>query len=165
MKKKLYVALLLTMTILSACGGGSGGDANSPATQPTTATVKLESTGTGTIYGIDVTVALPAGVTLKSATNPPQTDSGVVTATGVAASNTLVTAVYTAASGTAPAKARVLLVNANGFSAGEYCTVNAEIAAGYTPKAADFSIINFTASDQNGNVLSGLTPSFTATVL
>ncbi len=151
--------LLIAVITLSACGGGGGA-----TTQPATATVKLSFSGATSLYGIDATVALPAGVTLRSTTNPPQTDSGVVLASGATITNTLVAAVYTAATSSSAATARIMLVNANGFSAGEFCTVNADIAAGYTPNASDFSITNFAASDRDGNVLSGLTPSYTATV-
>lgn len=165
--KRISIAVLLTiistMTILSACGGGGGGGGGQA--QPTVAVLKLATSGTGaTIYGLDVTVNLPSGVTVKSTTNQPETDDGVVVASGVAASGTIATAVYTPATDALPGKVRILIANASGFTTGEFCTVNGDIAAGHSPKAADFSIENFSASDADGNVISGLTPGFTADI-
>lgn len=161
-----WLFFVIAISVLPACGGGGGGGTDSgnaaAPLQPTSAIVRLITAGTGTtIYGIDVTVDLPAGVTLKSAVNPPSTDAGVVIASGATGSASIVTAVYTAATSTQPAKARIGIVNANGFSSGEYCAVNADIAAGHSPQASDFSMVNFQAWDGLGGVISGITPSFT----
>ena len=151
-----------TLMLFASCGGGGGG--GSAPTQPTTATLKLITSGTGTtIYGIDVTVDLPAGVTVKSA-NPPETDSGVVTVSGAALSGSLATAVYTPASGTTPGKVHILIANAAGFATGEFATLNADIAAGSTPKAADFSLVDFSAIDADGHPITVLTFGFTADI-
>ena len=162
MKKNLYlICIMLCFTALfAACGGGGGSSASNTPTQATKAIVKLISTGTGTtICGIDVTVNLASGVTVRS-TNPPQVDSGVITPSGVAGSGTIATAVYSAATNTQPGKLRVLLANANGLTTGEFCTVNADIASGATPASGEFSISNFSASDSSGNVISGISPTY-----
>ncbi len=160
MNKIAYLALLLIMTLLTACGGGGG---NGPAAV-SKATLKLITSGTGpTIGAVDVTVNLPEGVTIKSA-SPPQVDDGVVTPSGVAATGTIAAAAYTAATNTQPAKVRVVMVNANGFTTGEFCTVNGDIGAGHSPKAADFSLESFFACDTGGNILSGLTAGFTVDI-
>jgi len=107
---------------------------------------------------------LPDGVTVKS-TTPPQVDNDAIVPSGVAGAGTIATAVYAATSGTTPAHVRILVANANGITTGEFCTVNGDIAAGHSPKAAGFSIAGFQASDANGNELTGLTPGFTAEIL
>ncbi|HTP05392.1 MAG TPA: hypothetical protein VMM54_09580 [Nitrospirota bacterium] len=146
MKKISLSSLLifaLALTTLSACGGGGGGGSTPP--QSATAVLTLSTAVTGTIpapaviAGYDVTIALPAGVTVKS-TTPSQTDAGVVvgSATGAAAGT------YNAASfNSATGKVHIVLVSpkGNGFSgAGEFCKVNCIIAAGHHPTAADFQL-------------------------
>lgn len=175
MKKiTLLTCLLLfysVLALISGCGGGGGGGGSStPGTtpsQPTTAIVKLSTSGTlssGTLIGgADITLALPAGVSVKSTTNPPQTDAGVITASGVAASSTTI-AVYTVTTNTLPGKVRIMLVNANGFSTGEFVTISCDIAVGNSPTAAGFSLVNFSAVNVNGSAISGLTTGLTADI-
>ncbi len=155
---------MMAMLSISACGSGGGGGGTA-ATQPTTAIVKLITSGTGTtIYGIDVTVGLPAGVTVKNSAITNETADGVVTPSGAAASGTIAAGVYTAATITMPAKVRILIANASGFTTGEFCAVNSDVIAGYAPKASDFTLVSFAASDQSGNIIAGLTPSFTVDI-
>jgi hypothetical protein len=161
-KIKLFT-LSVGLLLITACSGGGGGGGNGSAV-PTKATLKLATFGTGTtIYGIDVTVDLAEGVTVKSSA-PPLIDPGVVTPSGGAQNFTIATAVYTAASGTVPAKVRILVANTTGFTTGEFCTVNADIAAGHSPKAGDFSLESFSTSDANGNVINGLSGGVTAEI-
>ena len=152
------ILLFLAVFVLSGCGGGSSG---TTVTQPTAAVVKLLSSGTGTtIGGIDMTIELPAGVSVMS-TITPTTDAGVVTASGVAATGSFIYGVYTAATSTGPATLKIVLANATGFDDGEFCTVNGSLEAGYSPSASDFVLASFTAYDVSGNTISGVTPTFT----
>jgi hypothetical protein len=88
----------------------------------------------------------------------------VVTASGVAVSDSTVLATYSAPSGTIPGTARVLIVNTNGFGTGEFATINCDIAAGSDPQATDFSLINFKVKDLEGAAITGLTTGFTADI-
>ena len=128
----------LALTTLSACGGGGGGGGSTPP-QSTPAVLTLSTAVTGAISaptvitGYDVTITLPAGVTVKS-TTPPQTDAGVVVGT---VNGALAGASYSPATG----KVHIIIVspNGNGFTAaGEFCKVKCDIAAGQHPTAADF---------------------------
>jgi len=162
-----YGLAAISLLLITACrggggGGGEGGSGSAPVVV-TKATLKLATSGAGTIYGIDVTINLPAGVTIKSA-NPPAVDSGVVAPSGVAGSDTIASAVYTAATSTLPGAVRIIVASANGFTTGEFAAVNGDIGAGHAPRAEDFTVASFSASDADGKVITGLTPGLTADI-
>lgn len=146
--KKISSVLMCTLvlTVFSACGGG--GDSGFTVQQPTTAVITLATAATSTIpatttiNSYNVTITLPAGVTVKS-TNPPETDAGVVTASGKA-SGASITGVYTVATGTFPAMVKLYVVEVDpitgaGFDPGEFCIVKGDIAAGHYPTASSFA--------------------------
>jgi hypothetical protein len=151
MKMKSLMSLFMfvgALIILPHCGGGGGGGGNNGGT-PTTAVLTLSTAVTGvipastTINGYDVTVTLPAGVTVQASPdsiNPAVlvTDPNVVTATG-AATGAQISAVYTAAVGNTPAMVKVHIASAGGFSAGDFCTITCDISAGANPSATDFA--------------------------
>ncbi len=170
--KKLTItgllALILALFTISGCGGSGGDDDTTvpPPVQPTTAEVKLISQGAGMIHGIDVTVELPAGVTVKAtpdATNPSVmvTDTGVVTASGAAAANTNTIATYEA---TPSGVVDIHLANAAGFAPGEFVTIVCDIAVGSFPVATDFNVTGFSAVDGNGVAIVGMTADHTADI-
>lgn len=176
MKKTTLSGLLIGMASLFAvlsCGGsGGGGGGGTP--QSTTAVLMLSTSGalpTGTqIGGIDVAVNLPAGVTVNATPDPVNTsvlvtDSGVVVASGVGAgANTSALATYTPATSSAAGKVIIHMANPSGFGAGEFVTVNCDIAAGSYPVAADFSLTGLTVFDLNGAPISGLSAGFAADI-
>lgn len=160
LRMKAYM-LVLTAALLPACGGSSVSVAPSE-TQPTKATLTLSSAVTGSIppgtiiAGYDVTIKLPAGVTVLSTVAPPLTDDGVVSyMTATAPPNSLVFGIYTAATSSLPATVRIIAAKADGFSAGSFSVVNSNIAAGYRPGSADFSQLTYTVSDGAGSNLTG----------
>jgi len=164
--KKTSLSILLIVTLglamLSACGGGSS---TSTQPSPTTAVLTLLTSGPSTtIYGIEVTVVLPAGVTAKSTISPPQTDTGVVTATGKAAGSLNITGVYTAATSTVKGTVHIVLPTTLGFGTGEYSAVNLNLVSGNTPTAGGFSLTNFKPVDDKGVDIIGLTPGFTVSI-
>ena len=150
--------LVFTLFFFSACSGGGGGNSPSPSiSPPAAASVTLATSQTSTtIYGIDATVNLPSGVTIKSTVSPPAADDGVVIASGVAAAGSVVTAVYSAATSTLPGTVRIMIVNANGFGVGEFAKLNCGIASGYNPTANDFTTAHLIAKDGNGTDIAGV---------
>lgn len=134
------------------------------AITPTTMVLTMSTQGTLAdgiqIGGIDITVSLASGVWAKSTSNPPQTDAGVVVASGMASSNSQLLATYTPPSGSTHGSARLLIINANGFGIGEFATVTGDIAAGYNPTSADFSVTSLAVTDLNGAPIIGLTVAF-----
>ena len=170
-KTSLFLSLMLipVLSVMIGCGGGGGGGGDVAATPSTKAIVTLSTTGTlssGTkIGGIQVTVNLPAGVTVQaspysSGSSTMVPDSGVITASGSAAGS-YTSGVYLAGTAASTHKITMGLVNANGFSTGEFAQVSCDITTGSSPAAADFSLSNFTAVDLNGTPLTGLTTGFT----
>jgi len=161
--KRLLACLALISTLfVTACGGGGGGGGstgggnNTP--QPTTAVVKISTSGSlpaGTqIGGVDVTLNLPAGVAVASSPdsgNPAVlvTNAGKVAASGVAVgANTNTLSTYVSASNAA--QVIIHVANPNGFAVGEFVTVNCDISAGHNPVVSDFSVTGFHAVDLYG---------------
>lgn len=167
MKRQMTIGLLMAMfgiISLSGCGANPGGGSTATS-QPTSAVIKVSTQGTLTsgtqIGGLDITVTLPTGVSVKSVTNPPETDSGVVV-TSDAAANSTVLSTYAVATSASTGKVRVLLANTGGFGTGEFMTIHCDIASGSTPTASGFGLSGFVAKDLNGVVINGLAPGFTA---
>lgn len=135
------------------------------------AVVKLSTVGTlspGTLIGgLQLTLTLPAGVSLRADFSSGQTQfaplAGVVTASGAAASGSLVSASYVPAAGAAPGAVTVALISSSGFGVGEFVTINCDVAAGVNlPTPSQFVVISFgPIVDQTGAPISGLTPSLT----
>ncbi len=163
-KKTLSGLLILILALLTISGCGSNNAPDIP--QASTAIVRISSSGTSTtIYGIDVALVLPAGVTVNASADGSKmvTDGGVVTASGGASgANTIAT--YTAATTAAAGKVTIFVANSAGFAKGEFVTVNCNIAAGNLPAATEFSLEGFAAVDGNGAPISGLTAGFTADI-
>jgi len=167
--KKLSLAsliLALSLTLLSACGGGSSSD---PPFQPTKAVIKIETTGTlddgVMIGGITVTGVLPIGVTVKAtpdAQNPAVlvTDSNVVIASGATGTNASTFATYNATD----RKVSIQVYDLDGFGIGEFVTVTCDIASGTTPTAGSFGLEGFIPKDLNGAPIGTLTPGYTVTL-
>lgn len=176
MKKLTMLGMLVAagaLIVTAGCGGGGG--STPPPPQPTTASLKISTSGTlpnGTQIGtVDVTIVLPSGVTVAAEPDPLNpnaliTAPGVVEASGVAAVSDLSLNTYTPADSANPGKVIVRIINANGFGTGEFVTVNGNIAAGNFPKASDFSLPSdaFTLRDINGVDIDGLTAGFTADI-
>jgi len=146
----LLVPLLL-MLCLDGCKGSNGGGGNDGTKQPTKAIVTLFSSVTGSvpegaiITGYDVTLTLPEGTTVQSTVSSPQTDSGVITLSSGAAGSSFI-GVYSAATSTLPGTVRILLANGTGISAGVFCTVKCDVAAGSNPSSSAFTVSDFSAS-------------------
>ena len=147
-----FFALSAMLIIFTSCGPNK----KQTPVQPTTALVKVSLLGTvasgTTIGGVDLSMTLPAGVSVKTQENSVETSAGVVTASGVAVSNSQTISTYNSSTGIL----RIVLVNASGFGVGEVALVNCEIAAGHQPVSADFSQGDLTVADLNGNPITDL---------
>lgn len=163
MKIRSFIKSALTAcTVLAVFGcGGDGGGGTSSTTPETpgapTAVLKLSTQGTlpaGTLIGgVDVTMNLPEGVTAR-ADSAGATEAGVVAASGDAQGGTAV-AKYTDASGSTPGQVRAAVVKAQGFTTGEFVTINCDFT-GTAPTAAGFTVAALSVTDVNGVAITGL---------
>jgi len=163
----LSLAILIpAIMIITDCGGGGGGGGGAAAPQATTAIITLSTAtipadpkpaaGT-TITDYQVTITLPAGVTVMSSVTPT-TDAGVVTLSGMAAvpgTGATVIGNYTHAINIL----RIDVAAYPGFNAGEFCKVICNINPGSHPQAADFA---FTFDYAGGLDISSSTVDLTA---
>ncbi len=157
--------LILAPSIISGCRCSSNAGLSE---HPTKAIVMLFSQGTSTLIGgIDVTLVLPVGVTVKASpdtinTSKLVTDAGVVTVSGAATgTNATIIGTYTAVTATEAGKIVVHVANADGFDKGEFATVACDIVEGSNPSETGFGVTDFKPVDLNGAAISGLTAGFT----
>ena len=112
------------------------------------------------IGGVRVTVTLPTGVTVAKQADNSAAD-GVVVASGAAAGAGALLEVNAATAG----QLTLGIISTNGFAAGEFVTIKADVAAGFFPKPSDFSAtINDQVSDTNGTSISGVSASLVTTI-
>jgi len=183
MKKTTHFSLLALVLVAAILGGCGGSSSDTPAivttTTTTTATTAvltlmtsgtLSTSGTGTRIGtVQVTVSLPAGVTIKASpfsagSTTMVADAGVVTASGAASGADLAMAIYRSGASSTH-MVDVYIVKNSGFSTGEFATVNCDIASGYTPVAADFTLSGFAANAMDtGSPLPALSSGITAAI-
>jgi hypothetical protein len=154
------VITVIMLALLCACGGGGGGGGGGVVpvvTSKAVATMKSANLTALGIYGLDITVGFPLGVTVAT-TADGSVAAGVISISGQQGPNTSVGAAkYTPATATARGSLRFLLVNPTGFTAQELVKVNLDITTGFSPTAAAFTIDSLVASDKDGNIISGLT--------
>jgi len=162
MKTWMLFGLAILSFIVAIVGGCAGTGIGTPAQLATpgasTTVVTLSTNGTlpngKSIGGIDITLNLPPGVTVK-ADKTTETLPGVVVSSGAAKGAPLV-AKFTSAAGIAPAMVRVVLLKLSGFGTGEFATLNLDID-GPVPALTDFSTTRVTITDINGTTMNGLT--------
>jgi hypothetical protein len=151
MKIRLLLNAVVSLAALTlfGCGGGGGGSATSPpGTEPppggftagvlTISTVSTPPLPAGTtINGIDMTITLPAGVTVKADAASGAADPSILVMSGAAAAltNTIALGKYDKTANTL----RVIVANVQpGFAAGEFMKVNFD---GYPSGTETFTVV------------------------
>jgi hypothetical protein len=108
---------------------------------------------------LDVTIAMPLGVTVDFDRLTGETAPGVVTISGVAdfGNNNLVVGKFTPAFFVTPALLHIVLLNPNGFGLGEFATVQFNVVPGeILPLTNSFIPVNFFAKGITGLGLIGV---------
>jgi hypothetical protein len=167
--KEMAAGGLTGDTIVAFANAGTSFQTTNPnapppaITKPAGGTLRLSTTGTLPagilIGGIDVTVELPAGVTVKTQTAFPQEpDAGVVTISGEAAKAggaTISGTRFVPASGATPATIKFIIGSVNpaagaltGFLTGEFVSIKCDVATTASfPTVAAFKILSISVLD------------------
>jgi hypothetical protein len=159
MMNVMSLVLAAAVALVTGCGGGSGGG-SAPSGPAASSTFTLKPSLQGplasgaSIGSIDLTLSLPAGTTVRADSNGQALD-GVVTPSGGAAGS-LVVARYTPADSSQRAKLRIVLINARGFTTGEFATVQCDLAPGSTPAIGDFTWAALAVTDVDSKAIRGL---------
>jgi hypothetical protein len=143
---------LLCAAALCGCSGGT--------VQPSrTVVLALSTQGSAaahSIRGVEVTISLPAGVTVAADGSGTPSEGALAASGGAAGGAVALAGHYTAASASAPATVTLVLVKTSGFDAGEFARVTCDLAGGTAPEAARFGLSGFKAVDQHGAALERL---------
>jgi hypothetical protein len=168
----IAVCAMLTALGTGGCGGGvttEPATAGNPAPVPAqnviiTLTTSGTLSGPAAIGGLGVTVNLPDTVSIRT-TGGGNVDNGVVTASGVAAGQATVLALYSGATASTPAKLYLVLASGgSGLPVGQFATVTCEVNPGGDPVPSDFSLTDFSAVDTSGVSIPTLTAGLTEMV-
>lgn len=115
-------------------------------------TLTVSTTGTtALIGGIDTVVTLPPGVTVKADASG-KVPSSALTASGMALGS-FVAGHYTPPAAGRRGFIRIGIISAAGFAAGEFATIQCDIAPGAAPAAADFIISELKTFDSKLNFI------------
>ena len=155
--------LALFTAFLSGCGSG-GGAGNAVDPGPGTATVALSTRAASAatvIYGAELVLRLPSGVTLPAEASGEVLPGVLRPVDG----QTLAGAWYVPAKDTALAYVKVNFASPLGFLVGDLGTMTCNVSPGAAVSAAGFMLPpeSFSARDANGAVIAGITPHFTVT--
>jgi|GEM_PF-6291686 len=105
------------------------------------------------INGIDITITLPAGITVKADAITGELATGTVTPSSQTSTNTLISGKYTPAAGGTPATVRIIIANVQpGFALGEFAHLNFD---GFPAAGAAFAVA---VNQISGSSNSGATP-------
>jgi hypothetical protein len=107
------------------------------------------------IAGIEVLVSLPPGVTVKSDAKGILSGSSLQVS-GRALASALIAGNYTPASAAMRGKVKLALISATGFAAGEFATLQCDVAPDASPLSSDFNLSLLDAVDGRGAPLTGL---------
>jgi hypothetical protein len=143
-------------------GGHNETGTTIPAAAPSGGVLKISTAGTAaTIGALDMTVNLPAGTTVTADPATGEAAAGTITVSGAAAlhGGSQAAAKVTPASGGAPGKVVISMINPNGFGAGECVTIDFKLEAGATLPANStaFTVTGVAAKALDGTPLTGVT--------
>lgn len=168
MNIRTYFKIMIIMVAVAFIGGCGSGSAPGTAGNKFVSKSTLAGAISNTVKGIEITLVLPSGVTVKADANG-QILAGVVTSlppNDVTSGNGLVIGMYTPASASAPGKVRITVIrgDSNFFNAGDFFNVVCDVANGVNVTAADFSYEPIMIFDANGADITPVITPPTATI-
>jgi hypothetical protein len=140
----------MLMLAISGCGSDTGSRQNRKLAIKTSGLIPPGLT----IGALQLTLNFPTGVYAQTVTDLQSPTYGeplpsVVTLVGGDPAKEVVSVKYLPATNTTPGQLKFIAANVDGFAPGEYIVVDLDIIQGFTPVAADFSIVDFVVSDIN----------------
>jgi hypothetical protein len=142
--------------LIAGCGGGSGGVAETGGSATLELAAKAATAET-VLYAVEVTVRLPAGVTVDADPATGELAQGTLQSEVKGA---LVAGKFVPATATTPATVKIALAYPSGFTAGGLAAVSCRLAPGTAPNPADFVAQDFSARDANGRAMTGVAAEF-----
>lgn len=160
MRTVMLAALMLIMlAVMWGCGSVENQGVVSSGTQKSVLMLS------GPVKGIDITLLLPAGVTVKADPYTGETLPGVIALSGLNAgmANSYPLGFYTPAYEGSPGRVRIALMSNTAFVAGEFFTVTCDLASGVVPAASDFGYEGLTLYDAatGGAITTGVSATIT----
>jgi len=149
---------LLAIGMLTGCGGGTGTGAGGSMVAPGKVSVEvstLAGPSATIVYAVDLTMQLPPGVTVAAS----PTGEVLQQALHAADSAALVGARFQPAGSAGPSLLQASVADPLGFTAGQLLSIDCDLAQGAGADAGSFQITVFSAKDQNGASLPGVTAS------
>jgi hypothetical protein len=140
--------IIVLLLALAGCGGGGGNGSSASSSPQSIVTLSTQVTqgtlATDAVKGIQLTLKLPPGVTLKS-DDTGKTADGVVVASGIATGAEIQIGNYSASEGTV----EIIITKTAGFGPGEFATIKCDRTTGVNPTSSDFVISSFKAVECN----------------
>lgn len=155
------VLMSILLAVLTACGSGGGvtGNAVDPGTTPdptatkADVTIRTQAVSAETVlYGVELLLNLPFGVTVASLPDGSVASSALDAAVGVTLAR------YLPPTATSPAGIMIQAADPGGFTAGNLATVHCSISNGAKVNSTSFTVSDFTARDENGVEITGISP-------
>lgn len=153
--------LVFLLALLTGCGSGGGvtGSAVDPRPDPepvatkATVTIRTQAASAETVlYGVELLLNLPFGVTVAALPDGSVASSALDTAVDVALAR------YLPPTSTSPARIMIQAAAPGGFTVGNLATVHCSISQGTKVNTTSFTVTDFTAKDENGVEISGVSP-------
>lgn len=148
------------VAVLAACGGGGG---SSPGT--TSVTVQLSTVSPAAtpprIKGVEITLELPAGVTIRTVRSTKQTAEGVIRYSGGAAFSNLTSqltphplfGIYSAAGLPGHSTVTITFIGNSDFGPGEFATLYCDRIGGASVTASSFKPLSFRVIGDSATML------------
>jgi hypothetical protein len=134
---------------MAGCGGGGGGGGTATGVEGKL-TLSVETAPAGSLIGgIQGTITLPEGFSVRTEGTTEAVQSDAFIAAGNAASSSLTSARFVKATRTLT----FALVNASGFSGGDFASLLVQPPSGATVNAADLTLSGTLVVDTSGNTL------------
>lgn len=146
LKLIISITAIIALSIaLTGCGSGSGSYTGSRSTKAKTSVKTSGLVTSGFLAGaLEIIISIPYGVTVELIPGTSNPSSNVVQLLGTSDPKMILNALdYVPATSTSKGSLKIIYLNAAGFTPSDSIFVQLDIATGFFPQAADFSLTKF----------------------